>query len=106
MGWSFSAEALHDLMDRAVDEKEATAINDTILAIPGVLGAHDLRTRKMGDMIVVDVHLEVDAAQTVEAGHNIAVLARQRVMERHRVINLLTHVDPAQRPDLDHLPVA
>ena len=59
-----------------------------------------------GDMIVVDVHIEVEATQTVEAGHNIAVLARARVMQRHRVISLLTHVDPAQRPDLDHLPVA
>ena len=81
------------------------AIRRTIVDTPGVLGLHDLRTRKMGDMIVVDVHIEVDAAQTVEAGHNIAVQARERVMQRHRVINLLTHVDPAQRPDLDHLPV-
>lgn len=46
----------------------------------------------MGDMIVVrDVHLEVDGTQTVEAGHSIAVAARERVMQRHRVINLLTH---------------
>ncbi len=106
MGWTFGWDALHDLMDRAVDEQEVEAIRRTLLETPGVENVHDLRTRKMGDMIVVDVHLEVDAAQTVEAGHNIAVLARQRVMERHRVINLLTHVDPAQRPDLDHLPVA
>ena len=102
MGWSFSAEALHDLMDRAIDEEEATAINNTILAIPGVLGAHDLRTRKMGDMIVVDVHIEVEATQTVESGHNIAVEVRQQVIRRHRVLNVLVHVDPAECPDADH----
>ena len=28
--------------------------------------------------------------------------ARQAVMQRHRVLNLMTHVDPARRPDLDH----
>ena len=66
-------------------------------------GVHDVRTRKMGDMIVVDAHIEVDAAITVEAGHNIAVTARQRVLQRHCVLNLMTHVDPAHRPDLDHL---
>ena len=105
MGWEFGWDALHDLMDRAVDEQEVAAIRATLLETPGVMNVHDLRTRKMGDMIVVDVHIEVNATQTVEAGHNIAVAARERVMQRHRVINLLTHVDPAQRPDLDHLPV-
>jgi len=104
MGWSFGWDALHDLMDRAVDEEEVAAIRATLLETAGVENVHDLRTRKMGDMIVVDVHLEVDATQTVEAGHNIAVAARNRVMQRHRVINLLTHIDPAQRPDLDHQP--
>jgi divalent metal cation (Fe/Co/Zn/Cd) transporter len=44
----------------------------------------------------------VDATLTVEAGHDIAVEARRRVMQRHRVLNLMTHVDPWRRPDGDH----
>ncbi len=102
MGWSFGWDALHDLMDRGLDEAEVQAIRDTLTASPGVLGVHDVRTRKMGDMVVVDAHLEVDATLTVEAGHNIAVAARQAVMQRHRVLDLMTHVDPSQRPDKDH----
>ena len=103
MGWAFGWDALHDLMDRAVDEEEVEAIRQTLLATPGVSGAHDVRTRKMGDMVVVDAHIEVDALITVEAGHDIAVAARQRVLQRHRVLNLLTHVDPWHRPDRDHV---
>ncbi len=106
MGWSFGWDALHDLMDRAVDEQELAAIRGTLEATPGVAGVHDLRTRKMGDMIVVDAHLEVDASLSVEAGHDIAVEARSRVMQRHRVLNVMTHVDPWKRPDLDHQPPA
>ncbi len=102
MGWGFAWDALHDLMDRAVDDEEVTAIRRTLSETPGVSGVHDVRTRKMGDMIVVDAHLEVDAAISVEEGHDIAVTARQRVMQRHRVLNLMTHVDPHKRPDLDH----
>jgi cation diffusion facilitator family transporter len=102
MGWGFGWDALHDLMDRAVDEEDVQAIRSTLLETPGVQGVHDLRTRKMGDMIVVDAHLEVDASITVEAGHDIAVAARQRVLQRHRVLNLMTHLDPWRRPDLDH----
>jgi cation diffusion facilitator family transporter len=102
MGWSFGWDALHDLMDRAVDEEEVEAIRRTLAETPGIRNVHDVRTRKMGDMIVVDAHLEVDASITVEAGHDIAVEARQRVLQRHRVLNLMTHVDPWRRPDLDH----
>jgi cation diffusion facilitator family transporter len=102
MGWEFGWAALHDLMDRAVDEEEVKAIRQTLQETPGVAGVHDIRTRRMGDMIVVDAHLEVDAALTVEAGHDIAVQARSRVMRRHRVLNVMTHVDPWRRPDLDH----
>lgn len=102
MGWSFGWDALHDLMDRAVDEREVDAIRRTLIETSGVQDVHDLRTRKMGDMIVVDAHIAVDASLTVEAGHDIAVAARNRVLQRHRVLNLMTHVDPWQRPDLDH----
>lgn len=102
MGWEFGWDAMHDLMDRAVDEQEVQAIRQTLLDTPGVAGVHDVRTRKMGDMVVVDAHLEVDAQITVEEGHDIAVEARQRVMQRHRVLNLMTHVDPWRKPDRDH----
>ena len=103
MGWGFAWDALHDLMDRAVDEQEVQAIRGTLLQTPGVQGVHDLRTRKMGDMVVADAHIEVDSALSVEQGHAIAVAARDAVMQRHRVLNLMTHVDPWMRPDLDHL---
>ena len=101
MGWTFGWDALHDLMDRAIDEQEIQAIRETLLETPGVHRVHDVHTRKMGDMIVVDAHLEVDSTISVEAGHAIAVLARQRVLRRHRVLNLMTHIDPWHRPDLD-----
>jgi len=102
MGWEFGWTALHDLMDHAADEQEVAAIRRTLLDTPGVNGVHDIRTRKMGDMIIADAHLEIDRSLTVEAGHDIAVAARRRVLKHHRVLNLMTHVDPWQRPDLDH----
>jgi cation diffusion facilitator family transporter len=103
MGSSFAWDALHELMDRGVDEQELAAIISTLQGTPGVMGVHDVRTRKMGDMIVVDAHIEVDATISVESGHAIAVAARRNVMERHRVLSLMTHVDPWRQPDLDHV---
>jgi cation diffusion facilitator family transporter len=102
MGWSFGWDALNDLMDRGADEQEVEAIQHTIAQTPGVLGVHDLKTRRMGDMLVADAHIVVAADITVEAGHGIAVEARRRVLLQHAVLNLMTHIDPAERPDLDH----
>ncbi len=104
MGFGFGWAALQDLMDESADAEEVEAIRRTLAACPGVMNVHDLRTRKMGDMIVVDAHIEVDALISVEAGHDIAVEAQARVLKNHRVLRLMTHVDPYHRPDLDHEP--
>jgi hypothetical protein len=50
-----------------------------------VLGVHDLRTRKTGDMLLVDVHLEIDGDLSVRQGHEIAEAVQARVLERHPV---------------------
>ena len=93
-GWSFSWDALNDLMDHAVSEEEHQHIEKIILSTEGVLGCHDLRTRKMGDMILVDVHIEVDANATVQVGHDIALTAANQVKAELPVLNVMTHIDP------------
>jgi cation diffusion facilitator family transporter len=94
MGWGFAWNALHDLMDRAADLEEIEKIRATILATPGIQGLHDLRTRKTGDLIIVDVHLEIRGDMTVAEGHDIALAARNNVIKSLPVLNVMTHVDP------------
>lgn len=94
MGWKFGWNALHDLMDRAVSEEEHRQIEDIIQSTEGVKGFHDLRTRKMGDMILVDVHIEVDANATVKIGHDIALNAGNQIKKQLPVLNVMTHIDP------------
>ncbi|ACR69151.1 cation transporter [Edwardsiella ictaluri] len=94
MGWRFSADALHDLTDRAADAEQNAAIRQAILSTPGVIGLHALKTRKSGDLILADVHLEIDGRLSVTAGHHIARETERRVMAEHPVLSLMTHVDP------------
>jgi cation diffusion facilitator family transporter len=94
MGWTFSHEAIHALTDKAADTDEVEKIKKIILETPGVINVHDLRTRKVGDSIIADVHIEVIGTLTVTEGHAIAVEARNRVMRSSRVLNLMTHIDP------------
>jgi cation diffusion facilitator family transporter len=95
MGWQFGWEALHDLMDQSGDAEEVAAIEQTIRSHTGVVGVHQLRTRKMGDMLTVDVHIDLPADLTVRDSHAIVVDLQAQVMARHRVLGMMTHVDPA-----------
>lgn len=96
MGYSFAIDALHDLMDRAVDSDTEQQIQTTILATPGVIALHDLKTRRAGDLILVDVHVEVAGNLSVVEGHDIALSARTRVLKNHNVLNMMVHIDPCQ----------
>lgn len=94
MGWEFAWQSMNDLMDCAADDEHVAAIRLTLLATAGVIGVHDLRSRKMGDMILVDVHLEVSDQLSVVEGHDIAAAARASVMQQHQVLDVMTHIDP------------
>jgi len=104
MGAVFSWDALRELMDEGLSDLEVAAIRDTICATPGVVGLHDLRTRRMAQKILIDAHIQVDGYISVSEGHWIGEEVRRRVLAAHEdVIDLLVHVDPE---DDFHLPVA
>ena len=83
MGWTFSYEAIHALTDKAADTDEVEKIKKIILETPGVINVHDLRTRKVGDSIIADVHIEVKGTLTVAEGHAIADRKSTRLNSSH-----------------------
>lgn len=98
MGWKFLFTAFNDLMDSAVDEETEGRIRNHLVSTPGVQGVHGLKTRKLGDMIWVEVDLEMDGTLTIAQGHAIASEARKRVMRHEPVLDVMTHFDPVQMP--------
>lgn len=93
-GWTFSVEAFHSLTDHALDPEEIERIRKTVQAVGGVQGVHELRTRRMGDWAVIDMHVEVDAHLTVSEGHYIAEQIAAQVKASHRVAECTVHIDP------------
>ncbi|NYT59018.1 cation transporter [Alcaligenaceae bacterium] len=96
MGWKFFYTSLNDLMDSAVDDETEGRIRLHLMGTPGVEGIHDLKTRKLGDMIWVEVDIEMDAALTIAQGHAIAMAARKQVMDNEQVLDVMTHFDPVE----------
>ncbi len=107
MGIKFSRDALAELVDTGLDEEEVRAIRNTLKAVPGVMGLHELRTRKMADNALVDAHIMVDPKISVSEGHYIAEAARSAVLKQHHVMDVMVHIDPEDdvhaRPNA-HLP--
>ncbi|WP_312267278.1 cation diffusion facilitator family transporter [Neisseria sp.] len=97
MGIRFGWLAFQDLMDASADEETLARIRSVIERQQGVLGYHDLRTRKLGDMVNVDVHIEVDSMLSVVEGHEIAVQVAEQLKKLNEVIGVMVHIDPRAR---------
>lgn len=94
MGGKLALQAMAELIDTGLDAEEVGAIRQTLLNTSGVRGLHELRTRKMADNALVDAHIMVDPKISVSEGHYIAESARQAVLNRHHVLDVLVHIDP------------
>jgi cation diffusion facilitator family transporter len=94
MGGKLAFEALAELIDTGLKAEEVEAIRQTLLDTHGVRGLHELRTRKMADNALVDAHILVDPKISVSEGHYIAEAARQAVLRKHHVLDVMVHIDP------------
>lgn len=100
MGAELSWGAFRELIDTGLDAAQVDAIRRTLVATPGVLGLHQLRTRRMAHQALVDAHVQVDARISVSEGHRIAESARVRVLREHtEVLDVLVHIDPEDDRD-------
>jgi cation diffusion facilitator family transporter len=98
-GGMFAFKALSQLMDSGVSPDETEKIRQTLLDTPGVVGAHDLRTRYMGDDVIVDVHLIVGEHLSASEAHQIGNDAARRVCVEHHVLDVLVHIDTEDDAD-------
>lgn len=94
MGLKFTYESMRELVDTALSDEEVERIRTTLRETHGVLGLHELRTRRMAHQVLADAHIQVDARISVSEGHRIAETARRRVLGEHpEVLDVLVHVD-------------
>ena len=83
-----------------MDEELPTDVSDNMLAlacnVPGVLGAHDLRTRISGNVWFVQLHLELHGELTLSQAHSISDSAAQAIAEAYPQAEVLVHADPKE----------
>lgn len=95
--------AADNLLDRAAPDADRAAITAAVLADPRVSGVHQLRTRLVGPVLMIQMHVDLDPTLTLEAAHDIVVAAEQRILAAFPRADILIHPDPrglaAESPD-------
>ncbi len=82
------------LMDRAADPEMIAGIEDLVRNWPGVKGFHDLKTRTAGSVVFVNLHLEMDRAQTLYDAHYIGAGLRHAILDAYPQTDVIIHKDP------------
>ncbi|RZI77193.1 MAG: cation diffusion facilitator family transporter, partial [Rubrivivax sp.] len=95
--WSavqIARESTAILMDKELPGDVAEQMLALVTAIPGVLGAHDLRTRVSGSYWFVQLHLELPGTLSLHDAHALCVQASAVIRERYPQADVMVHADP------------
>jgi len=102
MGWKVGHSSVQELVDTALDPDTVESIKQHINAIDDVIHLHMLRSRKMADQALVDVHIQVSSKLSVSEGHRISEAVEQSLKDNFDEINDVTvHIDAENDEDID-----
>ena len=87
--------AWHALMDRGADAETLARLEAIASSHPGLAGHHDLKTRRAGRRLFVQIHVEIDGALPLAEAHEIGARLRHRMLESFPEAEVIVHKDPA-----------
>jgi len=95
VGWQQLKGAFIELVDTGLPADRVEQITRVIESIDGVSHPHRLRTRRMGEHALIDVHVEVSPRISVSEGHQLAELVQAKLKAvLDEVSDVIVHIDP------------
>lgn len=102
IGGSLLWEATRELIDTALPVDEQRRLREVALDVPGVRDLHHLRTRTVGEQILLDLHLVVAPRVTVSEAHEVGnQVCRELCRAFPKLSDVTFHIDPQDDSDLD-----
>jgi len=93
-----SSGSVKELVESSLDDAEEDEIIAMAAGIPGVGDPHNLRTRRIGHDVAVDLHIRVDPDLHVQEAHDIASLLEARIRERFGPSTFVSiHIEPMRK---------
>jgi ferrous-iron efflux pump FieF len=87
--------ALDMLMDRELPGEARARIRRLALSHPKAHDVHDLRTRRAGSDVFIELHLELDGDLQLEQAHDITHEVEARIRAAFPEADILVHQEPA-----------
>jgi cation diffusion facilitator family transporter len=106
IGYQTFRSAAHDLMDGRPAEELISAIRALAENVVGVEHVHDIRARRSGQYVIVDLKLEMDPEMTVKRSHDISTIVKKSIFRKYpNVGDVMIHINPhdEQHRDLTRL---
>ena len=93
-GIDIGYESIRELTDETVEEEVISELGHILAEIDGVDHFHEMRARRMGPQLLVDLHIEVDSMMSISAAHQVAERVRLSILDELPAVNeVLVHVD-------------
>jgi divalent metal cation (Fe/Co/Zn/Cd) transporter len=93
-------------MDGRPPEELISAIRVLAEDVIGVEHVHDIRARRSGQYVIVDLKLEMDPEMTVKRSHDISTIVKKSIFRKYpNVGDVMIHINPhdEQHRDLTRL---
>lgn len=95
-------EATRELVDTALPDDEQQRMRALACKVPGIRDVHQLRTRTVGEQILLDLHLVVAPRVTVSEAHEVGnEVCRELCRAFPRLSDVTFHIDPQDDSALD-----
>ena len=97
--WSafqIARETISVLMDEELPVDVSARMLELACSVPGVLGAHDLRTRISGNHWFVQLHLELPGSLTLSVAHALCDQVEAAINSEYPKAEVLVHADPQE----------
>ena len=94
IGWGLVWDSLVELVDTSIPEQELHELQQVARSVPGVLGMHAVRNRRLGQDIHLDLHIMVSPEASASEGHQIGKWVCQRLHDHSEHVKDITyHID-------------
>ena len=95
IGYETFRSAAHDLMDGRPSESLISGIRLLAEAVAGVEHVHEIRARRSGQYVIVDLKLDMDPEMTVKRSHEISTLVKKSIFKNFpNVGDVMIHINP------------
>ena len=95
VGYQTFREASHDLMDGTAPADFIDALQALAESVEYVEHVHEMRARRSGQYMIVDLKLEMDPNMTVKQSHDVATNVKKLIFDHYPGVgDVMIHINP------------